>query len=837
MRLNFTLQPLIHLLYILFFASGVNVAVFAQGAGCASYSSASPPPPYDPCVQAVFTADPYCCNTTWDAVCAGAYNPTPCLGGGCSNCSNPTVIGTLPFNMTATTCGACNDFTSSNACLSNYMSGEDYVFAYTPTSNVIVDIALSGTLTWTGLFVTDNCPSSTGTNCLGNSTSSTGNPVLTSISLTAGITYYIVISTWPTPNCTPFTIDITLPAPTCTDGIQNQGETGVDCGGPCPPCGAGGCSNCGNPTTISALPFNATSTTCGACNDYSSLNACASTYMNGEDYVYAYTPLVAEQIDVTLTGTSTYTGVFVTAGCPTSGVCVASSTSAGGNPAINGVSLLAGQTYYIIISTWPAPNCTPFTININGIIPTCSDGLQNGGETGVDCGGPCPPCSGAATAGDCSDAINICTNSSFSVDPSGYGAIDELAGNSVSNPLTNPNLTPGNSGCLLSGEKNSTWMIINIASTGTLEFSLGAPNNITANCYDWILWSYDASACSDIVNNIRAPLSCNWNGTCNSFSGMASIVPPGGYANNFETPLNVICGEQYLICFSNWSSALTTVPFNFTGSASVSCTFFNPVTVNNDAICPGQCASLTATGGSSYSWASSPDLSSTNTATVNACPLTVGPHIYSVTGTGPCGSGTATATVTVLASNDPACTILLSSDLIDFQAHLNSKKQVDLLWQTISETNNAFFTIERSRDGIIFEHVKEVKGAGNSSSTLLYKEKDEDPFFGTSYYRLRQTSYNGNSTYSNIVSINNESTFSGISIHPNPAFSEFTITGRYIENAEISLINNLGIKVHTAPVISERTATFSTDDLTSGLYLIVIKINGISKTKKLIIQK
>ena len=34
--------------------------------------------------------------------------------------------------------------------------------------------------------------------------------------------------------------------------------------------------------------------------------------------------------------------------------------------AINGVSLLAGQTYYIIISTWPAPNCTPFTINING---------------------------------------------------------------------------------------------------------------------------------------------------------------------------------------------------------------------------------------------------------------------------------------------------------------------------------------------------------------------------------------------------------------------------------------------------------------------------------------
>ena len=25
-------------------------------------------------------------------------------------------------------------------------------------------------------------------------------------------------------------------------------------------------------------------------------------------------------------------------------------------------------------------------------VPTCSDGIQNGNETGVDCGGDCPPC-------------------------------------------------------------------------------------------------------------------------------------------------------------------------------------------------------------------------------------------------------------------------------------------------------------------------------------------------------------------------------------------------------------------------------------------------------------
>ncbi|MDQ3193108.1 MAG: CUB domain-containing protein [Bacteroidota bacterium] len=29
---------------------------------------------------------------------------------------------------------------------------------------------------------------------------------------------------------------LACPAATCTDGIQNQGETGIDCGGPCPAC-------------------------------------------------------------------------------------------------------------------------------------------------------------------------------------------------------------------------------------------------------------------------------------------------------------------------------------------------------------------------------------------------------------------------------------------------------------------------------------------------------------------------------------------------------------------------------------------------------------------------
>ena len=86
------------------------------------------------------------------------------------------------------------------------------------------------------------------------------------------------------------------------------------------------------------------------------------------------------------------------------------------------------------------------------------------------------------TAGDCNVAVNICTNASFAVSPNGFGAVDEFNGNTnnISNPQTNPAST--NTGCLLGGEINSTWMIINVSSNGTLEFSFGTPGSFS--CYD-----------------------------------------------------------------------------------------------------------------------------------------------------------------------------------------------------------------------------------------------------------------------------------------------------------------------------------------------------------------
>ena len=267
-----------------------------------------------------------------------------------------------------------------------------------------------------------------------------------------------------------------------------------------------------------------------------------------------------------------------------------------------------------------------------------------------------PPVSGQfTTASDCVDAVNICTDATFAIDPSGSGAIDELFFSVVSNPSTNP--ASSNSGCLLSGELNSTWMVVNIASTGTLEFSFGASGGF--GCLDWIMWPFNPSACDDIINDVLPPVRCNWNAPCENFTGVADNLPPGGSSGNFEPGLPVVAGEQYLICLSNYSSQSTNLPLNFFGSADVSCTSVLIVDADDVTICPGDDATLTAsvpgsTGAITYEW---------EPGGLTGSSITVSPAItsvYTVTATEDLGSGitavgTTDVTVTVLPANDPLC--------------------------------------------------------------------------------------------------------------------------------------------------------------------------------------
>lgn len=122
----------------------------------------------------------------------------------------------------------------------------------------------------------------------------------------------------------------------------------------------------------------------------------------------------------------------------------------------------------------------------------------------------------------------------------------------------------------------------------------------------------------------------------------------------------------------------------------------------------------------------------------------------------------------------PCATIALPITLLSFEG--KCKEQFIILnWNTASELNNDYFSIERSPDGEIWQTIGKVTGAGNSSSEINYTLTDLSPLKTKSYYRLKQTDFNGDYNYEGIIDIEqcDKSLNKVLLIYPNPSNGEF----------------------------------------------------------------
>ena len=151
-------------------------------------------------------------------------------------------------------------------------------------------------------------------------------------------------------------------------------------------------------------------------------------------------------------------------------------------------------------------------------------------------------------------------------------------------------------------------------------------------------------------------------------------------------------------------------------------------------------------------------------------------------------------------------------ELTDFQALEKEDRWVDLIWQTASEINNDYFTIERSKDGLDWNELNTIKGSGNSSSILNYNTTDYSPLYGISYYRLKQTDFDGKPEYSKIRSVNLEMT-DNLEMYPNPTNNQITIVGSSNELEKVTIYNSLGQDVTLLTQQSEINETKVVIDL------------------------
>lgn len=182
--------------------------------------------------------------------------------------------------------------------------------------------------------------------------------------------------------------------------------------------------------------------------------------------------------------------------------------------------------------------------------------------------------------------------------------------------------------------------------------------------------------------------------------------------------------------------------------------------------------------------------------------------------------------------DNPPCIIPLPILLSDFTAAA-SGDIVHLNWQTTTEMNNDYFTLERSSNGSNWTGINKIAGAGNSSTTLSYSTVDLSPLPGVSYYRLKQTDYDGRFSYSTIEKavINTDS---HLSIYPNPTKNILNVSGEKFELAEFLLVDVLGKDVtNLTKQITINTTHIQIDlsQLKTGIYYLKTQ-NAIEKVIK-----
>lgn len=164
--------------------------------------------------------------------------------------------------------------------------------------------------------------------------------------------------------------------------------------------------------------------------------------------------------------------------------------------------------------------------------------------------------------------------------------------------------------------------------------------------------------------------------------------------------------------------------------------------------------------------------------------------------------------------------------LLSFSAKM-AEDIVYIEWSTASEVNNDYFTVERSSDGVHFEELGIVFGAGNSNNVIEYAMQDTDPFEGVSYYRLKQTDYDGTISYSDNKVVSRTEVI-GATVFPNPVKENrfyLSMQGELDEDVLVVLYSTMGEEVYSKVIVHQEGNSMVAFDLSGkvkpGVYFVV----------------
>ncbi len=170
---------------------------------------------------------------------------------------------------------------------------------------------------------------------------------------------------------------------------------------------------------------------------------------------------------------------------------------------------------------------------------------------------------------------------------------------------------------------------------------------------------------------------------------------------------------------------------------------------------------------------------------------------------------------------------ILPTKLSQFNA-LAKSQSVELAWETATEVNNSHFVVERSTNGRDFQPIGEVKGKGNSSTTVRYRFTDRTPIVGKNFYRLKQVDLDKSFNYSKVISAKINSLAHTETIYPVPATQAVHIKlhADKKEPVQLNILDRTGNakgSFNRIAEIGDNIFTIPVNTLISGNYVLQIR--------------
>lgn len=181
----------------------------------------------------------------------------------------------------------------------------------------------------------------------------------------------------------------------------------------------------------------------------------------------------------------------------------------------------------------------------------------------------------------------------------------------------------------------------------------------------------------------------------------------------------------------------------------------------------------------------------------------------------------------------------LPVEITEFNVNCDENKTI-LTWTTASETNNKYFTLERSFDLKNWESIATIDGAGNSNSVKHYFYTDNKPSAEMLYYRLKQTDFDGQTEVFIPISANCKDEFTAFTCYPNPFTDQLNVVAKniYSDEVDVTIRNIMGQIVTQQRInkdeISQNNFTLDLGSLSQGTYSIEFKAGNYIDTQKIL---